>query len=162
MGGIGPVGNQAVSHIQLFDTSSNKWRLLMSLPMNIRSPQIWINQQQSILYLQNCHSMKNCTTQEAHMIWAHNRKTEKCLFLSKVNCITRQLESTPYLQHRSIAELSWNMLFSQIYLINMPDAVERLRQTWYELKKMDLTSITLFQGFRLNDIKSAITLLSEH
>jgi len=160
IGGIGPMGNQHVPHVQLFDSRLDKWRLLTSLPITAKGPQIWTNKEQSLLYLQVCSS-KRCTNQQADIIWSHQRKTEKCLFYPIFNCTTRKLRRTPYEKHRQITESKWNTLFSQIYLINMPHAVERLRRTWYELNRMDLTSITLFEGFQIPDIKHAPVLIHE-
>jgi hypothetical protein len=161
IGGIGPVGDRPVPYIQLFDSHSNRWRLLSPLPGNAKSPLLWINQEQSILYLQACSSSITCRNEQAHIIWSHKAKTERCLFYTHLNCTTRKLQSTPYAKYRRIAELKWINLFSQIYLMNMPSAVERLRQTWYELNRVDLTSITLFESFQVQNIEHVPILIQQ-
>ncbi|CAF1231434.1 unnamed protein product [Didymodactylos carnosus] len=159
MGGIGPVGDRPVPHVQLFDSRLNKWRLLTPLPENAKTPLIWTNKEESILYLQFCSSSTTCRNQQAHILWSYKRKTEKCLFYLNVNCTIRKLQSIPYANHRRSTELKWETLFSQIYLLNMPEAVQRLRQTWYELSKMELTSITLFEGFQIQNSETTPALI---
>ena len=156
VGGIG-----SVSHVQLFDTHSNRWRSLSSLPIAMKSPLLWMNEEQSIIYLQACSSSTKCLNSQAHIIWSHQPKRERCLFYTDLTCTTRQLQRTPLVQYDRTTESRWARLFSDIYLLNMPKSVDRLRQSWSELSQVDLTSITLFEAFRVDHMNRTPVLIRE-
>jgi hypothetical protein len=161
IGGIEPEGKQKVAYVQLFDSRSNDWRLLSPLPREVKNPQLWTNLEQSVLYLQPCLSSTHCTTDQAHIIWSCEPETEKCLSFSDMNCTTRKLQRAPHSKYSDRTEVKWTKLFSQIYLINLPVAVERLRRSWYELNRIDMTSVTLIEGFQVPDLKTAPMLIRE-
>ena len=156
VGGIGPF-----SHAQLFDTYLDHWRSLSSLPTAMKNPLLWMNEEQSMIYLQSSSSSTNCLNYRTHIIWSHQPRTERCLFYTDLACTTRQLQRTPLAQYGQSTELRWTSLFSNIYLLNMPKSVDRLRQAWSELSRMDLTSITLFEAFRIDHMNRTPVLIRE-
>ena len=162
IGGIGPIGDQPVSHVQLFNTYRNQWRSLSPLPTPMKSPLLWMNGEQSTLYLQSCTYSSQCHNYQTQIIWSHPPRTDRCLFYSQLSCTTRQLQRTPFAKDRRTTESRWAHLFSHIYLLNMPKSVERLRRVWLELNRMDLTSITLFEAFRVKHIEKNPQLIQEH
>ena len=161
VGGIGPVGDRHVSHVQLFDSHSNQWRSLSPLPVPMKSPLLWMNEEQSTLYLQACSSSTKCLNYQAHILWSHQPTTERCLFYTDLPCTTRQLQRTPLTQYDRTTESRWTRLFSNIYLLNMPKSVDRLRQAWSQLNRMGLTSLTLFEAFRVDHMERTPVLIRD-
>ena len=160
-GGMSHVKDDHARNVQLFDTIANQWRVLSPLSEYARSPLVWIEKDQSVLYLQTDATYRRGQTQQAHIIWSQPPKTEKCLFFTRLNCTTRKLARTLFMQTRLQIEMKWNRVFSRIYLMNMPIAIERLRRVWYQLNKIDLTSITLLEAFQIQNLTDGPPLIRE-
>ena len=155
-------GSEPVSHVELFNTHWNQWRSLSPLPVPMKNPLLWMNEEQSTLYVRSCSSSKPCLNYQTHVIWSRPPRTERCLFYTQLNCTTRQLRRTSLSQYDRGTESRWTRLFSKIYLLNMPKAVDRLRQAWSELNRMDLTSITLFEAFRVEHVEKIPILIDKN
>ena len=161
IGGISHEADRYARNIQLFDTITNRWRLLSPLPEYGKLPLVWMGRDQSALHLQTRSLFRHGQTQQAHIIWSQQPQTQKCLFYTDLNCTTRQLARTPFLRDRQEAETRWNQMFSYVYLMNMPIAVERLRRVWNELNKIDLTSITMLETFKIQNLTNGPVLIRE-
>ena len=161
LGGVSHATDHYGRNVQLFDTITDKWRLLSPLTEYAKSPLVWMDEEQSILYLQTGASFRRAQTQQAHIIWSQTPKTEKCLFFTQLNCTTRKLARTPFVQYRKQTEMKWNQVFSDIYLMNMPIAHERLRRVWNQMNKIDLTSITLLETFQIQNLTGGPMLIRE-
>lgn len=161
-GGISHEADQYARYIQLFDTITNQWRLLSPLPEYSKSPLVWTGKEQSVLRVQTRSSFNRGKTQQAYIIWSQQPLIQKCLFYTDLNCITRKLARTPFLQFRRETEMKWNEVFSDVYLMNMPISVERLRQVWNELNRIDLTSITLLETFQIQNLTNGPVLIKEN